>query len=339
MPLEKLKKVAEETRLFTQGNLINVSTQNNFCAYYVLARRIINDNNWNSILNKFNQFYQTDWNSDQLASVSDNMHPAHAELMIGLVLETQGPKKRDNQGLDPFELGELCGTFGYHLSVLQQEQLPNNLKESSFISFQENSQNNKEIFVFFHPPLDTSALGHYYLFEPNDMKAALDVSVRDSLQEYIYSINNEGSNTEIFIKNIKQSVASINKQINPSFVDDSKLSMVKPLLSESLSPVAKSLNIDKKTLQIKDDKYYAWQLALEEAMLITSENSVKVGLDSFKQALFFKRNHLKTSELSENDQAAAREAKSYVRDLQRKKIEFYDGESKSVSRRLTRKET
>lgn len=39
----------------TKNNLINVSTQNNFCGYYALARRLINDDNFAVILEKFNQ--------------------------------------------------------------------------------------------------------------------------------------------------------------------------------------------------------------------------------------------------------------------------------------------
>jgi|APFre7841882793_1041355.scaffolds.fasta_scaffold118659_1 hypothetical protein len=98
-----------ETRSFNQGNFIDVSSKNNFCGYYVLARRLINDNNCSILLNAFNQFYQVNWDNGQLDQVLDNMHPAQAEIMLGLVLKAEDSKNTEKRhlGLDIHELGKL----------------------------------------------------------------------------------------------------------------------------------------------------------------------------------------------------------------------------------------
>ena len=259
-----------KTRSFDRGNFIDVSTQNKFCGYYVLARRLINDNNCNILLSKFNEFYQTKWDNEQLAQVLDNMHPAQAEVMLGLVLQAQFPNK--NPGLEVSELRELCTKYGYNLFISQEQLLPNNIKLSLFTSFQEYSRDKKEILVFFKTAVDVSELGHYYLVEPNNEKAARDARVRGTTQDaFTYTINNQGSNPEIFIENIKQSVTSINQQLAT-------------ILSSEMATLD-NLYVDKEISQIEHDEKFAWETALEEAKNITSKEK----LNSFKQALFLNR--------------------------------------------------
>lgn len=99
----------KETEFLDQGNLINVSTQNNFCGYYVLARRIIHDDHFSpELIRLFNQFYSMSWDKGKLATVLNNMHPAQAEVMLGLVLRHKYALATVNEGLEPYELNELC---------------------------------------------------------------------------------------------------------------------------------------------------------------------------------------------------------------------------------------
>jgi hypothetical protein len=133
--------------------------------------------------------------------------------------------------------------------------------------------------------------------------AARDASVRGASSQdggFTYTINNEGSNTEIFIKNIKQSVTSINQQLTAE--------------SETLD----NLDIGKeKTSQIEKDEKFAWKTALEEARHITSKEKLK----SFKQPLFFKGSDLK----------------KYILDLQTKEIEYYEKKLQSECKRASQK--
>ncbi|MGC1853911.1 MAG: hypothetical protein WA659_00835 [Candidatus Aquirickettsiella sp.] len=227
-----------DTTKFSTENLINVSTQNNFCGYYVLARRIINDANFAVILEKFNQFYQTNWYSEQLAEVMKNMHPEQAEIMLGLVIHDQFlDSSGDENGLLTEELKSICEAFGYDSSIFFTYY--EGYADSIDSAFQDQS-GHKKILILFDPPKGEDTLGHYSLIELDKEKVALDASLRDpSWEGHIYTINNEGGETQTFINNIKKSVA----EIKPNWA------------------------FELKNKQIQQDEIVAWKLAAEEAHL------------------------------------------------------------------------
>lgn len=226
----KKNKQMNDSNEYSAKNLINVSTQNNFCGYYVLARRIINDDNFAVILEEFNQFYQTNWYHDQLAEVVENMHPEQADIMLGLVIYD----KLKEETVDTHKFPDLCNDFGYDLSLFEHTkvELPSAGNLDEFTPLQ--AEHEKKIFVLLHRH-DRRALGHYYLVEP-DVDKVIEYKEKCSPDvEHTYAINNVGGID--FVKNIKESVVAI----KPKWTDQEK------------------------KIQIQEDELCAWKLAIEEA--------------------------------------------------------------------------
>lgn len=242
---------------FNTKNLINVSTQNNFCGYYVLARRLINDDNFAVILEKFNQFYQTNWSHQQLSRVLRNMHPEQAEIMLGLVIYNQYPIA--GQAVDSHQLINICSDFNYNLYLSQstEAELPSVVGVTQL----HDQPNHKEIFVLLRYSGDNTILGHYYLIEPDEVKLAKDASLRDpSYEGHTYAINNQGGDTQTFIYNIQESVAQINQ-----------IGM-----------------FDQENQQIQEDKEFALQLAAYDRR--SNDRA------SIKHFSFFKENPISVTE-------------------------------------------
>lgn len=217
-------------------NLIEIPSQNNFCGYYALARRIINDKNFAVILDQFNQFYQTNWYFDELVEVVDKMHPEQAEIMLGLVIQHLYPLSSvEGTGLSEDELELICERFGYEpvIFVEDDEDYVNSVQTT----LGEPTTTHK-ILISFDPPISETTIGHYRLIEPNDEIFARDMSLRHPNYQGIYTINNQGG--EKFIDNIKASVADI-----------------KPKWANEL-----------KSQQIQNDKRLAWGLAIEDVRAI-----------------------------------------------------------------------
>lgn len=214
--------------------LIEVSSQNNFCGYYVLARRIINDNNLAVILDQFNQFYQTDWYFDELVEVVNKMHPEQAEIMLGLVIHHDYPFfSAETRGLTTEELKSVCNAFGYNPSIFVAGC--EGYTESIKTMLEAQSTTNK-ILISFDPPKGKATMGHYNVIEPDCNKFIMDASLRNpSCEEHSYSINNCGGKR--FIDNIKKSVA----EIKPKWTDK------------------------KKEQRVKNDEKLAWKLAIKDA--------------------------------------------------------------------------
>ncbi|WP_342219452.1 hypothetical protein [Rickettsiella endosymbiont of Miltochrista miniata] len=236
-----------DTSEFGLENLINVSTQNNFCGYYVLARRIINDANFAVILDKFNQFYQTNWYPDQLAEVVENMHPQQADIMLGLVIHHQhSPSLGKGRGLFEDELELLCEAFGYNPSIISAGF--EGLRDSVMNELQDQSDSRK-ILILFDRPKGNATIGHYYLIEPDATKVT-DYKEKCSPDvDHAYEINNCGGID--FVENIKKSVA----KIKPNWT------------------------LELKNQQIQEDEIFAWKLAAEEARragltFFTSERTI-----------------------------------------------------------------
>ncbi len=185
-------------------NLIEISSQNNFCGFYALARRIINDKNFAVILDKFNQVYHTNWYFDELVEVLDKMHPEQAEIMLGLVIQHHYPfSSTEGIGLSKNELALICEAFGYEVVLKDFEDYVSSVGTT----LQEPATTNK-ILISFDPPKGEATIGHYNLIEPNDETFVRGASLRDpSYEGHLYSINNCGG--EKFIDNIKASVAEI----------------------------------------------------------------------------------------------------------------------------------
>jgi hypothetical protein len=226
---------------FNIENLIDVSAQNNFCGYHVLARRIIHDDNFAVILEKFNQFYQTNWYRDQLAEVVENMHPKQADTMLGLVIQDQ---RKLGQNLDLYSMSDVYDDFGYDVSVLQinsPELTPE--PTADFVPLKESNPAHKRVFVVFQNPVDFGhdfenpqpVVGHYYLFETAANKLDEYTGKCSPDIKHAYEINNSGGKD--FIENIKKSVA----EIKPNWT------------------------IELKKQQIQQDEDLALQLAAEEA--------------------------------------------------------------------------
>ncbi len=235
-----------DTNEFGPENLINVSTQNNFCGYYVLARRIINDANFAVILDKFNQFYQTNWYPDQLAEVVENMHPEQADIMLGLVVHHQhSPSSEEGGGLLTEELKPICKAFGYDSSIFfaGSEGCSDSIKSAL-----QDQSDSRKILILSDPPKGNATIGHYDLIEPDADKVADYKEKCSPDAEHTYAINNEGGDTEAFIKNIQESVANIKPNWTPEL----------------------------KNQQIQEDEIFAWKLAAEEAGLtfFTSERTI-----------------------------------------------------------------
>lgn len=213
-------------------NLVEISSQNNFCGYYVLARRIINDHNFSVILDKFNQFYQTDWYFDELVEVVSKMHSEQADILLGLVIQHHYPfTSTEGRGLSENELVLICETFGYEAVLFctgcedYAASVETMLQESAITH---------KILISFDPPKGEAILGHYNLIEPNDEIFAMDISRRDPTYQAIYMIDNQGGDK--FIDNIKKSVADI----KPHWVNEQK------------------------NQQIQNDKSLAWKLAIAD---------------------------------------------------------------------------
>lgn len=263
-------------------NLINVSTQNNFCGYYVLARRIINDDNFSVILEEFNQFYQTNWYPDQLAEVVENMHPEQADILLGLVIHHQySPTTGERGGLFEDELESICDAFGYNPSSFSagfeglHDSVTNELQDQS---------DPKKILILFDRPKGSSTIGHYYLIEPDKAKVT-DYKEKCSPDvEHTYAINNEGGDTEAFIKNIQESVANI-----------------KPNWTSEL-----------KDRQIQQDELFALQLIADDRRRFNDPCLNQQA--SIKHSSFFKENPISITEQEETE----------VIELQRKEIEHYN---------------
>ncbi|TLY47435.1 MAG: hypothetical protein E6K54_05930 [Gammaproteobacteria bacterium] len=214
-------------------NLINVSTQNNFCGYYALARRIINDNNFAVILDKFNQFYQTNWYFDELVEVLGKMHPEQAEIMLGLVIQHHYPlSSEEGTGLPTEDLQPICQALGYNPTFYfaDSKDYLDSIQTALHGSLAPN-----EILISFNPPKGEATIGHYNLIEPDDEIFAMDMSRRDPLYQGVYTINNQGGDK--FIDNIKESVA----EIKPTWADK------------------------KKEQLLKDDEKLAWECAIADA--------------------------------------------------------------------------
>lgn len=271
-----------DTTEFNTENLINVSTQNNFCGYYVLARRIINDNNFAVILDKFNQFYQTNWYPDQLAEVVENMHPEQADIMLGLVIYHQHPLSSGiGRGLSGKELESLCQAFGYVPSILLADQ--DGFLNSVNTELQTQS-GNKKILISDRPLGGDLTMGHYDLIEPDGAKVT-DYKEKCSPDvEHTYAINNEGGDTEAFIKNIQESVANI-----------------KPNWTSEL-----------KDRQIQQDELFALQLIADDRRRFNDPCLNQHA--SIKHFSFFKENPISITEQEETE----------VIELQRKEIEHYN---------------
>lgn len=213
-------------------NLIKISSQNNFCGYCALARRIINDRNFSVILDKFNQFYQMDWYFDELVEVVGKMHSEQADIMLGLVIQHHHPfSSTEGTGLSANELALICETFGYEavLFLTDREDYADSVEKM----LQEPATTRK-ILISFDPPKGETILGHYNLIEPNDEIFAKGMSQRDPTYQGVYTINNQGGDK--FIDNIKRSVAEI-----------------KPRWANEL-----------KSQQIQHDKNLAWELAIAD---------------------------------------------------------------------------
>lgn len=213
-------------------NLIEVSSQNNFCGYYVLARQIINDGNFSVILDQFNQFYQTDWYFDELVEVVSKMHSEQADIMLGLVIQHHYPfSSIEGAGLAENELDLICETFGYKAVFLLAdcEDYASSVKTTV-----QESVTIPQILISFDSPKGETILGHYNLIEPNDEIFAMDISCRGPTYQGIYTIDNQGGDK--FIDNIKKSVANI-----------------KPKWSDK-----------KKEQRIKNNEKLAWELAIAE---------------------------------------------------------------------------
>lgn len=232
MPLPTEEQMLESNQQ-SPINLINVSTQNNFCGYYVLARRIINDNNFAVILDKFNQFYQTNWYFDELVEVVGKMHPEQAEIMLGLVIQHHYPfSSEEGKGLFEHELKLIGKVFGYESIILLADyedyagSVETTLLKPATIN---------RILISFEPPKGESTIGHYNLIEPDDEIFAMDMSRRDPTYQGVYTINNQGG--EQFIDNIKESVA----EIKPTWTDKKKQQL------------------------LKDDEKLAWECAIADA--------------------------------------------------------------------------
>lgn len=218
---------------FNRINIINISTQNNFCGYYALARRIINDKNFTVILDKFNQFYQTNWYCDQLVEVVTNMHPEQADIMLGLVIQHYySLSSLEGIGLSNNDLNVICKELGYEPVIFLAD---NEDYASSVEKTLQESLTNK--ILIFDKPSGQADIGHYNLIEPDDEIFAMDLSRRDPTYQGIYTINNQGD--EKFIDNIKASVA----EIKPNWTNELK------------------------NQQIQDDKNLAWKLAFQDVQL------------------------------------------------------------------------
>lgn len=268
-----------DTTEFSAENLINVSTQNNFCGYYVLARRIINDNNFAVITEKFNQFYQTNWYSEQLARVVESLHPQQADIMLGLVIYDE----LKEETVDTHKFPDLCNDFGYDLSLFEHTkvELPSAGNLDEFAALQ--AEHGKKIFVLLHRH-DSRAIGHYYLVEPDESKVT-DYKEKCSTDvEHTYAINNEGGDTEAFIKNIQESVANI-----------------KPNWTSEL-----------KDRQIQQDELFALQLIADDRRRFNDPCLNQQA--SIKHFSFFKENPISITEQEETE----------VIELQRKEIEHYN---------------
>lgn len=280
-----------------RGNLINVATQNNFCGYYALARRIINDKNFGTeLLDKFNVFYKIHWKKGQLAEVLKNMYPAQADALLGIVFYEQRKLEAANKGLYIDELSIICKNVGYDLYSYMREN-PNDLSDINLADFTSLSPLGlKKIYVLFDKkdPKE-NFFTHYYLLEPDDIKATHDASQRENLnlseKSYLYTINNTGSNTEEFIQNITLSVTNIDQQINPK-MDPNKL--------------------------LQQDERFAWLLAIEEIESL----KLKKTLFNFKRQLHFFQEEF-CSQL-------ASEEKKYVCELQKREFEFYASQKISL---------
>lgn len=242
--LTVLRRKMSVSTEFSKGNLINVSTQNNFCGYYVLARRIINDDNFVMILDHFNQFYQTNWYPDQLAEVIKNMHPQQADIMLGLVIYD----KLKKETVDTHRFQDLCNDFGYDLSLFQyaEVELASIFNLAEFAPLQDKQQG--KIFVLLHLPKG-DAIGHYHLLEPDADKVTEYKQKCSPDVDHAYEINNCGGID--FVENIKKSVT----EIKPNWT------------------------LELKNRQIQEDKIFAWKLAAEEARragltFFTSEHTI-----------------------------------------------------------------
>lgn len=211
-------------------NIINISTQNNFCGYYALARRIINDNNFAVILDKFNQFYQTNWYCDQLVEVVANMHPEQADIMLGLVVHSVYPLDT-KEGLSFDDLEAIYKLFKYNISLFLEDF--SCILDSSKDATREQLAF-KKISILYEAPKGEATIGHYNLIEPDDGIFAMDLSRRDPTYQGIYTINNQGGAQ--FIDNIKKSVA----EIKPNWTNELK------------------------NQQVQEDKNLAWELAIAD---------------------------------------------------------------------------
>ncbi len=198
----------------------------------MLARRIINDNNFSVILDKFNQFYQVDWYFDELVEVVGKMHPEQADIMLGLVIQHHYPSSStERTSLSENGPALICEAFGYESVIFLADC--EDYAGSVETTLQEPTTTNK-ILISFDPPKNEATIGHYNLIEPHDETFAMDMSRRDPTYQGIYTINNQGGKK--FIDNIKESVA----EIKPNWTNELK------------------------NQQIQYDKSLAWELAIAD---------------------------------------------------------------------------
>lgn len=184
------------------------------------------------ILDKFNQFYQTDWYFDELVEVVSKMHSEQADIMLGLVIQHHYPfSSTEGAGLSENELMLICEAFGYEPVIFLEDD--ENYVNSVLITLREPTTTHK-ILISFDPPKGEAILGHYNLIEPNEEIFAMDISRRDPTYQAIYMIDNQGGDK--FIDNIKKSVTDI----KPHWVNEQK------------------------NQQIQNDKNLAWKLAIAD---------------------------------------------------------------------------
>jgi hypothetical protein len=218
-------RTKEESSEFTDElPVINLSTQNNFCGYYALARRIINDKNFAVILDKFNWFYQTDWYFDELVEVVSKMHPDQADIMIGLVIQHHYPfSSVDAKGLSIDEVESICEKFGYN-PVIFYSNFPN--YADSVKSALKKPSPNEILISYSETDSETESIGHFNLIEPNK---EIYKELRDPTYDgHTYSIDNQGGKK--FTDNIRDSVKKIqpkwpNKQIHQQIQDDKQFAL------------------------------------------------------------------------------------------------------------------
>jgi len=261
--------MSDERTPIEKKNIIDVSTQNNFCAYYALARRIIFDDNFEAgdLLSEFNQFYKTSWDKKQLAKLLKEMHPVQADILLGLVIHKiykaheldsggnglDGDKLVDGNGLSNERLRTLCGQFGYALVLSYSANVENveNAVTVENLDARVDGSNKKEIEVLFTHP-EGASIGHYSLVERNEENAATYAEQQKNFEGgFEYRINNVGADIAEFINNIKNSVKAI----------------------------------------IIDDEIVAWKIALEEAERYEASKGDGKTFKKFHSYLFSKKSN------------------------------------------------